>query len=204
MHADVAIRECAEDRVGERMQRDVGVRMAGELAGVRNFHAAEPHMIAAFVERVDVIADAGADIGKRHGVAILAREVLRRGHLHVALLALEYRDPQAGPFDQRGIVGKILAALRGGAAMRVEQGRVAKACGVCTVRRAERLRVAATRLCSSTSFTVSVTASPGTAAPLFAAAAIARLTSACEVNGRAASCTSTMSGLACCSASSRP
>ena len=47
MHADVAVGERAEDRVGERMQRDVGIGMAGELARVRDLHAAEPHMVAA-------------------------------------------------------------------------------------------------------------------------------------------------------------
>ena len=125
MHADIAVGERAEDRVGERMQRHVGVGMAGELAGMRDLDAAEPHMVAALIERVHVVADAGADIGERGlRVALVRGEILRCGHLHVARLALEYRDLQPRPFDQRGIVGKILAPRRGGAPMRVEQGRV--------------------------------------------------------------------------------
>ena len=50
-------------------------------------------MVAAVVEGVNVIADAGADIGKRHlRLALGAGEILRGGHLHVARFALEYRD----------------------------------------------------------------------------------------------------------------
>jgi len=44
------------------MQCDVGVGVPGKLARMRNLDAAEPDAIAAGIEGMDVVADAGADI----------------------------------------------------------------------------------------------------------------------------------------------
>jgi hypothetical protein len=127
VHADIAVRQRAEDRVHQRMQRDVRVGMAGELAVMRDLDAAEPDAVTGAVERVDVVADAGAHVAKRgSGVACNAGEILRRGHFHIPALAFEHRHLQSRPFDQCGVVGKILAALLCGAPVRVEQGRVGK------------------------------------------------------------------------------
>ena len=103
-------------------------------------------------------------------------------------------DRKPGPFGQRRIVGKILAAFAGGAPMRVEQRGEGE--GLRRLHRAQRGAVErrATRLSASISFTVSVTGRAGIAAPLLPRAAIARPTSAAEVNGRAASWTSTIAG----------
>ena len=72
MRADVAVGERAEDRVGERMQRDVGVGMAGERVRVRDAHAAERDMVAG-AERVHVDAGAGAHVAERGRSAWLRR-----------------------------------------------------------------------------------------------------------------------------------
>ena len=65
-------------------------------------------MVAAGVERVNVVADAGADVGERRlCVALGADEVFRCCHLCVASLALEYCDLEPRPFGECGVVGKI-------------------------------------------------------------------------------------------------
>ena len=46
MRADVAVGERAVDRVGERVQRDVGVGVAAERLRMRDADAAQPDMVA--------------------------------------------------------------------------------------------------------------------------------------------------------------
>ncbi len=106
-----------EDGVGERMQHDVGVGMTGERLRMRDADAAERDVIAG-TEGVHVDAGAGAHVAKRrklHGFG--AREIVRVGDLDVAGLAGKDADLEAGPFGERGVVGEILAACRGRAAM---------------------------------------------------------------------------------------
>ena len=109
--------------------------------------------------------------GRRQAPACASRSVRAKSSgvviFMLPLLALEYRDTQAGPFGQRGIVGKILAAFAGSAAMRIEQGRVGERLRrLHGAQRGAVERGGDTRSSSSTSFTVSVTGRPGTAAPL--------------------------------------
>ena len=61
MIADIAGAAGGKQRIGQRMQRDVGVGMTKQLLIMRNEHAAERHAIAVD-ELVHVIAVAGADI----------------------------------------------------------------------------------------------------------------------------------------------
>ena len=61
MPADVAGRQRAIDRVGQRMHADIGIRMAEQCAIVRHAHAAEHDMIA-LGEGMNVEALAAADI----------------------------------------------------------------------------------------------------------------------------------------------
>src|ERR1700716_3266928 len=104
------------------MQRDVGIRMTGELARMRDLDAAEPDAIAAGIEGMDVVADTGADIAQGSlCVALGAGEIVSGGHFDVPCLALENRNLQARPFDQRAVVGEIIAARRRGAPVRVEE-----------------------------------------------------------------------------------
>ena len=117
------------------------------------------------------------------------------GDLDVAGLAGEHADFHAGPFGQRGVVGEIVAALLGGAAMRVEQGGEGEG-----LRRLYQAQWSAIErffdgAVGSTRLTVSVTGSAGMAAPVFSAAAIARAIRSALANGRAASWISTMSGV---------
>ena len=59
MVADVAGRERAQYRIGERVQGDVGVAVAGQAPIVRHAHAAEPELRAGREAR-DVEAEADA------------------------------------------------------------------------------------------------------------------------------------------------
>ena len=66
MRADIAFRECAQNGVDQRMQRNVGIRMPRQRSRMRNAHAAEPNVVA-FAEGMYIISGRGADIGKsRH------------------------------------------------------------------------------------------------------------------------------------------
>ena len=60
MGADVAVGQRPVDRVGERVQGDVGVRMAAESVGVGQAHAAQPDVVAG---REGVHVEALADPG---------------------------------------------------------------------------------------------------------------------------------------------
>ena len=62
MLADVAVADGAEQRIGERVQADVGVGVALQRVGVRNPDAAQPDVIA-WREAVHVEALAGAHVG---------------------------------------------------------------------------------------------------------------------------------------------
>ena len=55
MGPDVALGQRAVERVGERVQRHVGVRMTLERGGMGDANAAQPHMVAGG-EGVDVEA----------------------------------------------------------------------------------------------------------------------------------------------------
>ena len=170
-------------RVGQRVQADIGVGMAGELLRVRNTHAAEHDMIAGR-EGVHVDAAAGAHVAKACELrGLRAREILRVGDLDIARLAFEHGDLHAGPFGERGVVGEVVAPLRRRAPVRGEQGCVGKALRRLDGAQAPRSSVCCTKPCASTVFTVSVTASPGTAAPPSRAASIARAISAWRGEG---------------------
>lgn len=91
MRADVAVCHRPEDRVGESVEADVGVRMTVEPAVERNGDAAE-HDPVAGPEGVDVETLADADVGKGRkrlrGEALVGRgDVRRRGQLDVAALS---------------------------------------------------------------------------------------------------------------------
>ena len=102
-------------------ERDVGIRMTGQPAVVRNLDAAEPDMIAV-AEGMHVEAVAEAQVGQAGDPPRLGLgEILVGGELHVAAFSRECCDLDARPFGQRGVVGEIVAAFLGGALMRLEQ-----------------------------------------------------------------------------------
>ena len=78
MHADIAGAEGAQDRVGQRVEPDIGVGMADQRAVVRHAHAAQPDMIAG-PEGMDVEALAGADVAEpRREKPLGARQIVVR------------------------------------------------------------------------------------------------------------------------------
>src|SRR5579863_3745695 len=87
---------------------------------MRDADASEHHMVA-FAESVHVETVAGADVAKgRYAQGFGANKIVVGGKLHVGSLARENGDAVAGPFGERGVVGKILAASCRRAMMRVE------------------------------------------------------------------------------------
>src|SRR5215510_3051030 len=126
MRANVTIGESTKQRIGKGMEYDVGVGMPGERLVVWNAYPAEGDVIARS-ERVDVQSRSDANITERGKLLTFhAQKILSRRELDVARVTLEHADLHAGPFGQGSVVGKILAALRCRATMRVEQGRKAK------------------------------------------------------------------------------
>ena len=123
MGADVAVAERAIDRVGERVQADVGVGMAGEARVVRNAHAAEPDVVAGR-EGVDVEALADADVSRRvEQPRFGGAEVFHGRHLHVRRIAVEDIGLMSRPGGDRRVVGQAVDAGGGGAPVRVEDQR---------------------------------------------------------------------------------
>ncbi len=120
MRADVALAERAIERVGERVQRHVGVGMAGERAIVRDADAAEPDVIAGR-EGVDVETLADADVARRVQQPRLGRaQILHRRHLGVVRVALEDMGRMARPGGDRAVVGQVADAFAARAPMRLE------------------------------------------------------------------------------------
>ena len=110
VRADVAVGKRAEDGVDERVQRDVGVGMSGEPARMRDAHAAE-HDVIAVGEGVNVETVSRAHVGKRgRAQDFSANKIVLGGQLHVGGLSGEHVDAMAGPFGERGVIGKILKA----------------------------------------------------------------------------------------------
>ena len=98
MHADVAVGERAEDRVDQRMQRDVGIGMAGEPACMRDSARRRARHDRRRLEGMHVVAvPVRMSPSAASRVALGAGEILRRGQLDVAALALEHGDRHARP-----------------------------------------------------------------------------------------------------------
>ena len=194
MLTDVALGERAEHRVDQRMQSDVGIRVAGDPARMRNAYAAE-HDVIALDKGVHVEAVPGAHVGeRRHAQGFGADEIVAGGQLHVAGLALEHGDALSGPFGKRGIVGEILAARGRGAAVRVEQHREGEG-----LRRLHHAQIGAVDGRDDRAGAVDLLDGVGDGdgrdgGAGRAAASMARVTKASDKNGRAASWIRTISG----------
>ena len=117
MHADIAGPDRSEQRVGQRVQPDIGVRMTGERLLVRDVDAADHDMVAGR-EAVHVEALPDADIAEPRGEQPLGRREVSRGrHLQIVLAAGDDDRRDAGGLGDRGVVGQH--AARGGP-MRLE------------------------------------------------------------------------------------
>ena len=82
MPADVALRQCAIDRVGHRVHAHVRIRMAHQCLVVRHAHAAQNHVIAR-PEPVHVVAIAKADIHRCLQIGGGAGEIRGAGDFQV-------------------------------------------------------------------------------------------------------------------------
>ena len=100
MLADVAGADRAQDRIGQRMQRDVGIRIAGERVVVRNRDAAQHHRVAG-PETMHVEAQGGAGLHRD-----AARQILGRRDLAVVLAAFDHDHPQSGALRDRCVIGQ--------------------------------------------------------------------------------------------------
>ncbi len=125
VRADVALGERAQNGIDQRMQTHIRIGMSGEAAVMRDADAAE-HQVIAGTERMDVEPVAGTQVGNRREPVLRAGQVVRRGELHVARFTLECRHRQAGPFGERGVIGKIVASGGGSATMRIQNWGIAE------------------------------------------------------------------------------
>ena len=122
MHADVSFGKRAENGVHERVQDDVGIRMARQSAPMRDAHAAERDVIA-IAKLVDIEAETGAHIAQGCKLGhFSAAEIIVGGDLHVPSLTLERGDLEARPFGERGVVGEIVTPRGGGPLVRIQKG----------------------------------------------------------------------------------
>ena len=68
MPADIALRQRAVDRVAQRMDADIGVRVAGQALVMRHLHAAQEQRPPRFQ---DMHIEAGADARGTIGTAMI-------------------------------------------------------------------------------------------------------------------------------------
>jgi hypothetical protein len=108
MAADVAQRRRAEQRIGDRVQQRVGVRMTEQAERVRDVDATEDQP-AAGNQRVNVATLADADHSSLLALAcrIISCQVQvgRIGHLEIARIGAHQPGLQTGRFDRRCFVG---------------------------------------------------------------------------------------------------
>ena len=126
MLADVALGQRAVERVGERVQADVGVGMAAERCRMRDANAAQPYVVAGR-EGVNVEALADPRLARaRREPRLGCAQILHGGHLDVGGVAFEHISRRAGPFGDRDVVGEVADPGGGGAPMRRENEREAE------------------------------------------------------------------------------
>lgn len=111
MIADIAGAAGREKRIGQGVQGDIRIGMAGELAVMRYEHAAKRDAVA-LDELMHVITVAGAHI--RDCVAgqpfIGHRNILLKGELHIVRRPFDEHHRDAGPFGDGSVVGKVAPA----------------------------------------------------------------------------------------------
>ena len=114
MLANIAFTDCAEDRVCQSVERDIGIGVAFERMVVVNIDAADAHGAALiFVKGVNV----KAKTSERHGLSgknfFGHDEILRVGDFDVAGAAFDqcYRDSDGT--DKGGVIGCICVRIGG-------------------------------------------------------------------------------------------
>ena len=192
MQADIAGAERAQDRVGERVEPDIGIGMADQAALMRELDAAEPDAVAG-AEGVDVEALAGADVARlRREPALGLVQILGRRHLEIRLAAGDEAHGEAGALGDRGVVGEGRCPRRRDARRGSADSESPAASA--PARAAARSRVSTMRP-SAPRFTVSLSGSAGMAPGASSSAASTRSMVARSRKGRAPSWISTRSGV---------
>src|SRR5690606_2697609 len=182
--AEVAEPRCGQQRVAQRVRGHVTVRMAGAAVGVRPMQARKPALPSRF-DRMDVdsLADPHACPSPTHSTnrdsaTVRSNAVLTRIPCGCPGTVRTAKSTKASAF--------VMSARRRNSAVNPR--------GDCVLRSRSRSLVRRTTPVVSTTFTVSVIGSTGTAAvvPSRTAATTAPMVSG-GVNGRVGSCTSTTS-----------
>ena len=99
MLADIARPGGAQNGIDQRMDRDIGIRMAGKAVAMLQPHPAQPQLLARF-KAVNIIA--GAD---PHGRC--RAEIVREGQLVQGFVSFDQRHAQPGGLHHLGIVACI-------------------------------------------------------------------------------------------------
>ncbi len=124
MDPDIAGADRPQERVGQRVQADIGIGMADKARVMRDRDAAD-HDVVAGAERMHVEALADPDIAEARGEEPLRRgEVLRGRHLQIVLAPLNHERRHPGGLGDRRIVGQHASDC---GAVRRENGREMKA-----------------------------------------------------------------------------
>ena len=112
--ANVAVRQRAEDRVGERMECNVGIGMTDEAAGMGHLDTAQGDE-SPIAETVDVetAADPNASVAARKD-RFCPGKIVGGRHFEIILRPLNQHDIETRTFGDRSVVGQAVFA-RGGA-----------------------------------------------------------------------------------------
>lgn len=122
--ADISSANCRQQGVGQSMEADIGIGMAGELPVMRDFDTAQDDAVTRNqLMRVIAVTDPhiGQDrlpVGLQHVFSVL--EILRPGELDIAVIARDKANGKPGPFVKRRIVREFAVAFGGGAAVNIE------------------------------------------------------------------------------------
>ncbi len=115
MHPDIAGADRSQQRIGQGVQPDIGIRMPNRRHLVRDRHAADHDMIT-WAEGMHVETLADANVALPRGEEPLGGgEVFGRRYFQIVLAAGDNQRGEPGRFGDRGIVGQHAA---GGGTMR--------------------------------------------------------------------------------------
>ncbi len=194
MRADIAIAEAAKNGVGQGMQHGISVRMADQRLIMGDLHPAEPDMITG-AEGMHVVASCGAALQHLFDDLLGPLDVSVDGQFESIRFSGEAADLLTAPFDEASIISEVKPPGLACSTVRVKKRR-----------EFESLR----RLHDAHRRAVHGACKPAIGSDLvdgvdngqqrhgraeFLGRSMARVTRSQDMNGRAASCTSTTSGL---------
>ena len=110
MVANIAERGGAQYRIGQRVERNIGIAMSGKAIFMRDADAAQPQFFAPD-EAMDIIAGTGADIVHARRLAQLAVKVTGKGEFGQIFIAFDNSYLMPSSHHHPGIVGGDLIGL---------------------------------------------------------------------------------------------